>query len=154
MMQADDITGGIIVPEHLARELARGAEPQEDKEFFEAPVEQRAKQMPVPVGYKLLCAIPPAPDEFENSNIIKADISKRNEEIGTVTLFVVSMGPDAYKDKDKFPNGPYCKVGDFIVTRTYSGTRIKVRGQEFRIINDDMVEAVVEDPRGISRAAA
>lgn len=154
MTETADITGGIIVPEHLARELARGSQIQEDKEFFAAPIEDRAKQMPKPVGFKLLCMIPQAPDEFEGSQIVKADIVKRNEEIGTVTLFVVELGPDAYKDKEKFPTGPWCKQGDFIITRTYAGTRIKIRGQEFRLINDDMVEAVVEDPRGISRAAA
>lgn len=154
MLDTTDITGGIILPEHLRRELEKGAQPQEDKEFFEAPMEQRAKQLPEPVGYKLLCAIPPAPDEFENSTIVKADIVKRNEEIGTVVMMVLAMGPDAYADKEKFPNGPYCKVGDFIITRTYAGTRIKIRGQELRIINDDMVEATVDDPRGISRAAA
>ena len=154
MSEVADVTAGIIVPEHLARELARGAQVQTDEEFFEAPVEQRAKQMPKPVGYKLLCVIPPAADEFENSQIVKADIVKKNEEIGTVTLFVVDMGPEAYADKEKFPNGPWCKKGDFVITRTYAGTRIKVRGQEFRLINDDQVEAVVDDPRGISRAAA
>ncbi len=154
MLEKNDTNVGIIVPEHLRRELEKGSQVQEDKEFFEAPIEQRAKQIPVPVGYKLLCMIPEAPDNFENSSIVKADVVKRNEEIGTVTLFVVAMGPDAYKDADKFPTGPYCKVGDFVVTRTYSGTRIKVRGQEFRLINDDMVEATVADPRGISRAAA
>ena len=154
MLDTTDVTAGIIVPEHLRRELEKGSQIQEDKEFFEAPMEQRAKQMPKPVGYKLLCAIPPAPDEFENSSIVKADIVKRNEEIGTVTLFVVALGPEAYADKEKFPHGPWCKEGDFIITRTYAGTRIKVRGQEFRLINDDQVEAVVDDPRGISRAAA
>lgn len=154
MLEDTDITGGIIVPEHLRRELERGAQPQTDTEFFEAPMEDRAKQMPVPTGFKLLCVIPEAPDNFENSSIVKADIVKRNEEIGTVTLFVVKMGPDAYADKEKFPSGPYCQEGDFIITRTYAGTRIKIRGQEFRLINDDQVEATVDDPRGISRAAA
>lgn len=154
MLEATDITGGIIVPDHLRRELERGSQPQTDTEFFEAAMEDRAKQMPQPAGYKLLCVIPEAPDNFENSAIVKADIVKRNEEIGTVTLFVVSMGPDAYADKEKFPSGPWCKEGDFIITRTYAGTRIKIRGQEFRLVNDDQVEATVDDPRGISRAAA
>lgn len=145
---------GLILPAHLQHELQAKAAPQTDEEFFNTPMEHRAKQVPKPVGYKLLCAIPKAPDEFENSTIVKADIVKKNEEIGTVTLYVVAMGPEAYADKEKFPNGPWCKEGDFIITRTYAGTRIKIRGQEFRLINDDMVEAVVEDPRGISRAAA
>jgi hypothetical protein len=64
----------------------------------------------------------------------------------------VKAGPDAYGDKDKFPNGPYCKEGDFVIFRSYSGTRFKIEKQEFRLINDDTVEAVVEDPRGYTRA--
>lgn len=154
MSDVADITGGIIVPEHLARELARGSQIQEDKEFFETPIEQRAKQLPRPVGFKLLCAIPKAPEQFENSQIIKADIVRRNEEVGTVVMLVIEVGDLAYKDEEKFPTGPWCKKGDFIITRTYAGTRIKIRGEELRLINDDQVEAVVEDPRGISRAAA
>lgn len=78
----------------------------------------------------------------------------RAEESATTVLFVLKVGPDAYQDKLKFPTGPWCKAGDFILVRTYSGTRVKIFGKEFRIINDDMVDAVVEDPRGISRAAA
>jgi co-chaperonin GroES (HSP10) len=127
---------------------------QTDAEFENTPMEERGKQIPVPVGFKLLCAIPPAEDNFENSSIIKADVVKRNEEIGTTVLFVVEVGPLAYKDEAKFPTGPWCKKGDFVLVRTYTGTRFKIRGTEWRLINDDQVEAVVSDPRGISRAAA
>jgi co-chaperonin GroES (HSP10) len=126
--------------------------PKRDVEEAAAP--EKAKQLPKPTGYKLLCVIPAADDKFENSTIVKADVVKRNEEIGTTVLFVLAMGPDAYKDEKKFPNGPYCKTGDFVLTRTYSGTRFKIAGQEFRLLNDDQVEAVVEDPRGVTRAAA
>jgi co-chaperonin GroES (HSP10) len=67
-------------------------------------------------------------------------------------LFVIKMGPDAYKDEKRFPSGPYCKTGDFVLVRPHAGTRLKIHGREFRIINDDSVEGVVEDPRGISRS--
>ena len=60
--------------------------------------------------------------------------------------------PDAYVDKSRFPNGPYCKKGDWVVFRACSGTRLKIYGKEFRLINDDTVEAVVEDPTGVVRA--
>ena len=63
----------------------------------------------------------------------------------------VIQGPDAYSDSERFPNGPWCKEGDWIVMRSYTGTRIEVHGKEFRIINDDSVEAVIEDPRGVKR---
>jgi co-chaperonin GroES (HSP10) len=58
----------------------------------------------------------------------------------------------AYSDKERFPTGPWCKKGDFVLTRTYAGTRMRIHDREFRIINDDTVEAVVEDPRGLSHA--
>lgn len=125
-----------------------------DEEFEQASMEERGRQIPEPCGYKILCAIPAAEDTFENSSIVKADIVKKNEEIGTTVLFVFKMGPLAYKDDQKFTTGPWCKEGDFILVRTYTGTRFKIRGTEWRLINDDQVEAVVSDPRGITRAAA
>jgi co-chaperonin GroES (HSP10) len=110
-----------------------------------------ATQLPKPQGYKLLCALPEVEDKYE-SGIYKPDTTIRAEEHSTVVLFVIKAGDMAYKDADKFPTGPWCKEGDFVVTRAYAGTRLKIHGREFRLINDDMVEAVVEDPRGISRA--
>lgn len=112
--------------------------------------EQKAKQLPEPKGYRILCAIPEVEDKFE-SGLLKADSTKYIEQHSTVVLFVLKMGDLCYKDTEKFPTGAWCKEGDFIITRAYAGTRIKIHGQEFRIINDDSVEAVVEDPRGIQR---
>jgi co-chaperonin GroES (HSP10) len=113
--------------------------------------EQKAKQLPDPSGYRILCAIPEIDDSYE-SGIVKADTVVKYEELLTTVLFVVKMGPDCYKDADRFPSGPWCKQGDFILVRPHAGTRVKIHGREFRIINDDAVEGVVEDPRGISRA--
>jgi co-chaperonin GroES (HSP10) len=112
--------------------------------------EDKAKQLPEPTGYRMLCAIPET-DEAYDSGIIKSDETRRHDELLTTVLFVVSMGPDCYADKDRFPGGPWCKQGDFILTRPNAGTRLIIHGREFRIINDDSVEAVVQDPRGISR---
>ena len=115
--------------------------------------EEKAKQLPKPSGYKILCAIPEAEKEYEDSEVglIKADETLRNEEVLTTVLFVVDMGPDCYMDKAKFPTGPWCKQGDFVLVRPNSGTRLVIHGREFRIINDDTVEGVVKDPRGIKR---
>ena len=112
--------------------------------------EQKAKQLPDPSGYRILCAIPEIEDKFDNG-IVKADITMQHEELLTTVLFVVKLGPDCYKDPSRFPSGPWCKQGDFILVRPHAGTRLKIHGREFRIINDDNVEGVVEDPRGISR---
>jgi co-chaperonin GroES (HSP10) len=112
--------------------------------------EEKARQLPEPKGYRILCALPEAEDKFE-SGIAKATDTMRNEEVLSTVFFVVKLGPDCYKDDKRFPNGPWCKEGDFILARPNSGTRLKIHGREFRIINDDSVEAIVQDPRGISR---
>ena len=112
----------------------------------------KATQLPTPKGYRILCAVPHVEEEFGKSGLIKADETKRVEEQTTVVLFVVKIGNTAYKDESRFPTGPWCHEGDFVLTRPYSGTRVVIHGREFRIINDDSVEAVVDDPRGIRRA--
>jgi co-chaperonin GroES (HSP10) len=117
--------------------------------------EQKAKQLPDPKTYHLLCVVPEAMEEYADSEVglVKSDKTMHYEEILTPVLFVVKLGPDAFKNEKLFPSGPSCKVGDFVIVRPNSGTRLKIHGREFRIINDESVEAVVEDPRGISRAA-
>ena len=117
--------------------------------------EQKAKQLPDPKTFHLLCVVPEAMEEFSDSDVglVKADSTMWKEEMLTPVLFVVKLGPDAYKDASRFPSGPSCKEGDFVIVRPNSGTRLKIHGREFRIINDDSVEAVVEDPRAITRAA-
>jgi co-chaperonin GroES (HSP10) len=117
---------------------------------FEATEAEKAKQLPDPSGYRILCAIPEVEEAFE-SGILKSDETRRHDELLTTVLFVVALGPDCYKDKDRFSSGPWCKEGDFILVRPNAGTRVVIHGREFRIINDDSVEAVVQDPRGISR---
>lgn len=113
--------------------------------------EKKAKQIPDPSGFHILCMVPEIEDKFD-SGIVKADATIFAEERLTTVLFVMKLGPDAYADKTRFPTGPWCKEGDFILVRPNSGSRLKIHGREFRIINDDTVEGVVEDPRGIARA--
>lgn len=112
--------------------------------------EDKAKQLPIPQGYRILCAIPEAEEAFD-SGILKSDETRRHDELLTTVLFVVDMGPDCYKDPERYPTGPWCKKGDFILVRPNAGTRLVIHDREFRIINDDSVEAVVQDPRGIKR---
>ena len=113
--------------------------------------EEQATQLPAPTGYRMLCALPEVEDKFSNG-ILKPDALTKLEEFSTVVLFVIKQAPDCYKDAAKFPTGPWCKEGDFVLVRAYSGTRFKIHGREFRLINDDTIEGVVEDPRGYSRA--
>lgn len=117
---------------------------------LEATNEEKATQLPTPTGYRILCALPEVEKEYENG-LLKADETMRHENLLATVLFVVAMGPDCYGDKDRFPTGPWCKVGDFVLVRPNAGTRLKIHGTEMRMINDDSVEGVVLDPRGISR---
>tara|TARA_Y100001951_G_scaffold100529_1_gene104072 strand:- start:79 stop:495 length:417 start_codon:yes stop_codon:yes gene_type:complete len=110
-----------------------------------------ASQLPEAKGYKLLIALPEI-EEMTDGGIIKSEDSRHEESIATVVGWVMSMGPDAYASYARFPSGPYCQLGDWVIFRAFSGTRIKIHGKEFRLINDDTVEAVVEDPRGVQRA--
>lgn len=114
------------------------------------PVADKAKQIPDPATYHLLCMLPEAKEEYEGG-LLKAGQTMQYEELLSPVLFVAKMGPDAFKDEKRFPSGPSCKVGDFVLVRPNSGTRMKIHGTEWRIINDDSVEAVVQDPRGIQR---
>lgn len=113
--------------------------------------EERARQLPEPATYHILCVLPEIEDKYD-SGLVKSGQTIHFEEVMSPVLFVVKMGPDCYKDQARFPSGPSCKVGDFILVRPNTGTRIKIHGREFRLINDDSVEAVVADPRGIQRA--
>ena len=114
------------------------------------PVEDKARQVPDPATFHLLCMLPEAQEEYEGG-LLKAGQTMQFEELLSPVLFVAKMGPDAFKDETRFPSGPSCKVGDFIIVRPNTGTRMKIHGTEWRIINDDSVEAVIEDPRGVQR---
>ena len=130
--------------------IGQTLDPQGPVSVLPGSAEEKAKQVPDPATYPLLCVLPEIEEQYE-SGLLKAGQTMHFEEVLSPVLFVVKMGPDAYKDEKRFPSGPSCKVGDFVLVRPNSGTRIKIHGKEFRLINDDSVEAVVQDPRGITR---
>lgn len=140
----------LILPPGVS--LPKPIQPQQEANA-EQTAEEKGRQLPKPQGWKLLCIVPDVQENVEGTtlDLIKPTSTLRAEEHGTTVLFVLDVGPDAYTDKDKFPTGPWCRKGDFVLTRTYTGTRFKMYGKEMRIINDDQVEAVVDDPRGVTR---
>lgn len=119
--------------------------------ILNATTEEKARQVPDPVTYHILCMLPKAEEELSESGIIKTSTMMHHEELLSPVLFVAKIGPDAFKDEKRFPSGPSCQVGDFILVRPNTGTRMKIHGTEFRIINDDSVEATIQDPRGLQR---
>lgn len=113
--------------------------------------EDLLSKLPEPKGYRVLIAIPEITQKTEGGVFIP-DQLRNAEETASLIGYVLKVGSEAYADPNRFPTGAWCKEGDFVIFRSYSGTRFKVHGKEFRLINDDTVEAVVEDPRGYSRA--
>jgi len=113
--------------------------------------EELEAQLPVPVGYKLLIALPTIEDTYD-SGLVKAENTKHVEQVLSMIGLVLDMGPQAYSDPERYPNGPWCEVGDYVLFRTNTGTRFRFNGTEYRLMNDDSIEAVVSDPQGITRA--
>lgn len=114
--------------------------------------EELEVQLPQPVGYRVLVALPEIEETYENTKVLKTTTEMRNEHIMSIIGIVVDMGSQAYQDKDRFGDIPWCKIGDYVMFRANSGTRFKIDGKEYRLMNDDSVEAVVTDPRGVARA--
>jgi co-chaperonin GroES (HSP10) len=108
-------------------------------------------ELPIPVGYRLLIAMPDVEETFGDSGIIKSSKEIHLDTVMSTIGLVLDVGEEAYSDKDRFPSGPWCKQGDYVMFRMNTGTRFKVRGKEYRLMNDDSIEAVVADPRGITR---
>jgi len=110
------------------------------------------QQLPKPVGYRVLVALPQPEENYEGTNILKTEKAKQLDHIMSIIGLVVDMGDEAYSDTDRFPNGAWCEQGDYVMFRMNSGTRFTIGGVEYRLMNDDSIEAVVADPRGITRA--
>ena len=114
--------------------------------------EELEVQLPTPVGYRVLIALPEIEETYENTKVLKTNTEMRNEHIMSILGLVIDMGSQAYKDKERFGDTPWCKIGDFVMFRANTGTRFKIDGKEYRLMNDDSIEAVVTDPRGVTRA--
>ena len=121
-------------------------------ETVETNEEEFEAQLPMPVGYRVLIAMPVVEEAFEGTELLKSVTTKHQEQVMSIIGLVVDMGEQAYSDPDRFPNGPWCKQGDYVMFRANTGTRFTIEGFEYRLMNDDSIEAVVADPRGIQRA--
>jgi co-chaperonin GroES (HSP10) len=125
------------------------------KEKIEREAAEQAEleaAIPKPTGYHVLIALPTIEETYGDSGIIKSNQALRDEYILSTIGLVLDMGEQAYNDKERFPTGAWCKPGDYVMFRANSGTRFKIGKQEYRLLNDDSIQAVVPNPRAISRA--
>ena len=114
--------------------------------------EQLENMLPLPVGYRVLIALPQVKETFDDTDLLKSSQTRFEEHIMSIIGLVVDIGEQAYADKDRFPTGPWCKQGDYVMFRANSGTRFKIGGTEYRLMHDDSIEAIVPDPSSITRA--
>lgn len=110
------------------------------------------KAIPKPTGYHILIALPNVEETFGESGLMKADKTVRDEYILSTIGLVLDMGCQAYNDKERFSTGAWCKPGDYVMFRANTGTRFKIGRQEYRLMNDDSIQAIVPNPKAISRA--
>ena len=127
-------------------------EDRSDLQEISTSNEELELQLPKPVGYRVLVALPKVEDRYEGTELLKTDKEKHYENIMSIIGVVIDMGAQAYSDKERFPTGAWCKQGDYIMFRANTGTRFRINGAEYRLMNDDSIEAVVADPRGVQRA--
>ena len=114
----------------------------------EKEVTKEATKLPKPTGWRML-VLPFRMKEKTDGGIIMGTETIDRQQVASQCGNVLAMGPDCYKDKNRFENGPWCKVGDWVVFARYAGSRIEIEGGEVRLLNDDEILATVQDPTDI-----
>ena len=112
------------------------------------PENLQSSQLPAPSGWRLL-VLPFSPREKTKGGLLIAQESLDKLRIATNCGYVISMGPLAYHDREKFPTGPWCKKGDWVIFARYAGSRLPIEGGEVRILNDDEVLGTIKDPESV-----
>ena len=137
----------LILPKHVAERRIKQVE--KEKKVKKKPLEEMS--LPKPTGWRIL-VLPYKAKEKTKGGIILSDKTVTESQIATNCGLVLDMGPDAYNDKDKFPNGPWCKKKDWVLFARYAGSRIYIDGGELRLLNDDEILGTIEDPEDILHA--
>ena len=136
----------LILPKHVAERRIKQVEKEKKPK---KPLEEMS--LPKPTGWRIL-VLPYKAKEKTKGGIILSDKTVTESQIATNCGLVLDMGPDAYNDKDKFPNGPWCKKKDWVLFARYAGSRIYIDGGEIRVLNDDEILGTIEDPEDILHA--
>ena len=105
-------------------------------------------KLPQPTGWRML-VLPFKMKEKTKGGLILAETALERQQVASQCGLVLRMGPDCYKDKDRYPKGPWCKEGEWVMFARYAGSRIKIEGGEIRLLNDDEVLATIKNPEDI-----
>jgi len=128
--------------------LSTSPESLKHKLALEEKYKEETEKLPKPTGWRIL-VLPFKMKEKTKGGVIIADTSLERQQLAAQCANVLAVGPDAYRDKDRYPQGPWCKVGDWIVFARYAGSRIKIEGGEVRLLNDDEILATIKNPEDL-----
>jgi len=139
------------VPNRVLREFGSDKAPvaeAPDEVITPENLEAHAESLPRPTGYRILI-LPFTQSTVTKGGIHLAKSTVDKERLATVVGYVVAMGADAYSDLHKFPEGPWCKEGDWVIFGRYAGARFQIEGGDMRLLNDDEILATIDDPEAI-----
>ena len=136
----------LILPEHVAKRRAK----EKKEEIKKEEISEKTK-LPVPTGWRLL-VLPYKIKNKTKGGVLLSSKTVEDSQIATNVGLVMAVGPDAYEDKIKFPNGPWCKEKDWVIFARYAGSRLNIDGGELRILNDDEILGTVNSPEDILSA--
>ena len=128
--------------------LSISPESPKHKLALEEKYKEETEKLPKPTGWRVL-VLPFKMKEKTKGGVIMASSSLERQQLAAQCANVLAIGPDAYKDKDRYPQGPWCKVGDWIIFARYAGSRIKIEGGEVRLLNDDEILATIKNPEDL-----
>ena len=147
------MTESLILPTHMAeariKQRKAAQQIKQIKEKKRKPLEKMS--IPNPTGWRII-VLPHKAKEKTKGGIILSDKTVAESQIATNCGLVMEVGPGAYQDEDKFPNGPWCKRKDWVLFARYAGSRINIDGGELRILNDDEILGTIDDPEDILHA--
>ena len=115
---------------------------------LESKYKEATAKLPQPTGWRIL-VLPFKGKKKTKGGVYFSDEQIERQQLATVTGNVLAMGPDCYSDKERYPRGPWCKKGDWVIFARYAGSRFKIEGGEVRLLNDDEIIATIKDPEDI-----
>jgi co-chaperonin GroES (HSP10) len=135
----------LILPKHVADRRIKQVKEEKKKKEEQIP---EASKLPVPTGWRIL-VLPHRGQGKTKGGVLLSDKTVEETQIATNVGLVLAIGPDAYNDKERFPNGPWCKEKDWVIFARYAGSRLNIQGGELRILNDDEILGTTDDPESI-----
>jgi len=121
------------------------------KYALEEKYKEQTEKLPKPTGWRII-VLPFKMNDRTEGGVIITDSTLERQQVASQCGLVLAMGPQCYKDKERYPEGPWCKVNDWVVFARYAGSRINIEGGEIRLLNDDEILATVQDPKDILHA--